>query len=40
MYLQESRAQIDCFIRLEVGEGLEIDKLDFASEVKSKLERI
>ena len=40
IYLQESRAQIDCFIRLEVGEGLEIDKLDFASEVKSKLERI
>ena len=40
MYLQESRAQIDCFIRLEVGEGLEIDKLDFASEVKSQLESI
>ena len=40
MYLQESRAQIDCFIRLEVGEGLEIDKLDFVSEVKSQLESI
>ena len=39
-YLQESRAQIDCFIRLEVGEGLEVDKLDFASEVKSQLESI
>ena len=40
IYLQESRAQIDCFIRLEVGEGLEIDKLDFISEVKSQLESI
>ena len=40
IYLQESRAQIDCFIRLEVGEGLEIDKLDFVSEVKSQLESI
>ena len=31
-------AVIKSFVRLEVGEGIEIEKSDFAAEVKSQIE--
>ena len=37
-FLSESNAKISSFIRLEVGEGIEVEKKDFAEEVKSQLE--
>ena len=36
--LLESGSEIEKFVRLEVGEGIEIEKKDFAEEVKSQLE--
>ncbi len=37
-FLSESSAKISSFIRIEVGEGIEVEKKDFAEEVKSQLE--
>tara|TARA_B100000035_G_scaffold106955_1_gene90749 strand:+ start:3127 stop:3981 length:855 start_codon:yes stop_codon:yes gene_type:complete len=37
-FLSESNARISSFLRIEVGEGIEIEKKDFADEVKSQLE--
>ena len=37
-FLSESNSEIKSFIRLEVGEGIEIEKKDFAEEVQSQLE--
>ena len=36
--LKESNASILEFIRFEVGEGIEVEKVDFASEVMSQIE--
>lgn len=36
-FLFESNAKISSFIRIEVGEGIEIEKKDFAEEVQSQL---
>ena len=36
--LLESGSEIEKFVRLEVGEGIEVEKKDFAEEVKSQLE--
>lgn len=36
-FLSESNAKISSFVRLEVGEGIEVEKKDFAEEVKSQL---
>ena len=36
-FLSESNAKISSFIRIEVGEGIEIEKKDFAEEVQSQL---
>ncbi len=36
-YLSESDAKISSFIRIEVGEGIEVEKKDFAEEVQSQL---
>ena len=38
VYLNNSNAVIKSFERLEVGEGIEVEKSDFASEVKSQIE--
>jgi elongation factor Ts len=38
IFLSESNAKISSFIRLEVGEGIEVEKKDFAEEVQSQLE--
>ena len=38
VFLSESNAKISSFIRLEVGEGIEVEKKDFAEEVQSQLE--
>ena len=37
-FLSESSSEIKSFIRLEVGEGIEIEKKDFAEEVQSQLD--
>ena len=37
-FLSESNSEIKCFVRLEVGEGIEIEKKDFAEEVQSQLD--
>ena len=37
-FLSESNAKISSFIRIEVGEGIEVEKKDFAEEVQSQLE--
>ena len=37
-FLSESNTKISSFIRIEVGEGIEVEKKDFAEEVKSQLE--
>ena len=37
-YLSESNTKISSFIRIEVGEGIEVEKKDFAEEVQSQLE--
>ena len=37
-FLSELNAKISSFIRIEVGEGIEVEKKDFAEEVKSQLE--
>ena len=37
-YLAEADAKISSFIRIEVGEGIEVEKKDFAEEVQSQLE--
>ena len=36
-FLSESNAKISSFIRIEVGEGIEVEKKDFAAEVQSQL---
>lgn len=36
-FLFESNAKISSFIRIEVGEGIEVEKKDFAEEVQSQL---
>ena len=36
--LSESNSEIKSFVRLEVGEGIEIEKKDFAEEVQSQLD--
>ena len=36
--LQDNSARILNFIRYEVGEGIEVEKVDFASEVMSQIE--
>jgi len=36
--LSEFGSEIENFVRLEVGEGIEVEKKDFAEEVKSQLE--
>ena len=38
VFLSESNAKISSFIRIEVGEGIEVEKKDFAEEVQSQLE--
>ena len=38
VFLSESNAKISSFKRLEVGEGIEVEKKDFAEEVQSQLE--
>ena len=38
VFLSESNAKISSFIRMEVGEGIEVEKKDFAVEVQSQLE--
>ena len=37
-FLSESNSKISSFVRIEVGEGIEIEKKDFAEEVQSQLE--
>ena len=37
-FLSESNTIISSFIRIEVGEGIEVEKKDFAEEVQSQLE--
>ena len=37
-FLSESHTKISSFIRIEVGEGIEVEKKDFAEEVQSQLE--
>ena len=37
-FLSESNAKVSSFVRLEVGEGIEVEKKDFAEEVQSQLE--
>ena len=37
-FLSESNSEIKSFVRLEVGEGIEIEKKDFAEEVHSQLD--
>ena len=37
-FLSESNTKISSFIRIEVGEGIEVEKTDFAEEVQSQLE--
>ena len=37
-FLSESNSEIKSFVRLEVGEGIEIEKKDFAEEVQSQLD--
>ena len=37
-FLSESNTKISSFIRIEVGEGIEVEKKDFAEEVLSQLE--
>ena len=37
-FLSDSNAKISSFIRIEVGEGIEVEKKDFAEEVQSQLE--
>ena len=37
-FLSESNTKISSFVRIEVGEGIEVEKKDFAEEVKSQLE--
>ena len=37
-YLAEADAKISSFIRIEIGEGIEVEKKDFAEEVQSQLE--
>ena len=37
-FLSESNAKVSSFIRIEVGEGIEVEKKDFAEEVQSQLE--
>ena len=37
-FLSELNAKISSFIRIEVGEGIEVEKKDFAEEVQSQLE--
>ena len=36
--LKDSNASIVSFTRFEVGEGIEVEKVDFASEVMSQIE--
>jgi len=36
-FLSESNTKISSFIRIEVGEGIEVEKKDFAEEVQSQL---
>ena len=36
--LSDAEAEIESFIRIEVGEGIEVEKKDFAEEVQSQLE--
>ena len=36
--LKDSNASIVSFTRFEVGEGIEVEKIDFASEVMSQIE--
>ena len=38
VFLSESNAKVSSFIRIEVGEGIEVEKKDFAEEVQSQLE--
>ena len=37
-FLSESNSEIKSFVRLEVGEGIDIEKKDFAEEVQSQLD--
>ena len=37
-FLSESNTKISSFIRIEVGEGIEVEKKDFVEEVQSQLE--
>ena len=37
-FLSDSTAKISSFVRIEVGEGIEVEKKDFAEEVQSQLE--
>jgi elongation factor Ts len=37
-FLSETNTKISSFIRIEVGEGIEVEKKDFAEEVQSQLE--
>ena len=37
-YLSQADAEIESFVRIEVGEGIEVEKKDFAEEVQSQLE--
>ena len=37
-FLSESNAKVSSFVRIEVGEGIEVEKKDFAEEVQSQLE--
>ena len=37
-FLSETSSVISSFIRIEIGEGIEVEKKDFAEEVKSQLE--
>ena len=37
-FLSETSSEISSFIRIEIGEGIEVEKKDFAEEVKSQLE--
>ena len=37
-FLSESNTKISSFIRIEVGEGIEVEKKDFAEEVQSQLD--
>ena len=36
-FLEETNSKVDKFVRIEVGEGIDVEKVDFAQEVMSQI---